>query len=83
MISSERPSESTSVWRTRSIASAIGFGSPSNTKPTVIVRAVCLTSSIRAPAARIRCSTWSRWRSSRAASSASPLVVSVSFTCTT
>ena len=41
-ISSERPSESTSVWRTRSTASASGFRSPSKPKMTVIVRGVLL-----------------------------------------
>ncbi len=55
-ISSERPSDSTSVWRTRSTPSTSGFRSPSKPKLTVIVRGVLFTSSTRAPAARRRAS---------------------------
>ena len=42
-ISSERPSDSTSVCRTRSTASASSFRSPSKPNTTVIVRGVSFT----------------------------------------
>ncbi len=83
MISRERPSDSTSVWRTRSTASASCFRSPSKAKMTVMVLGASLISSIRAPAARMRVSTSPRCRCIRRSRSGSCSVDSLSFTCIT